>query len=181
MMYPLFQTIDDLRSGRHVLRERRYGVIEVRNGCFQQIRLRPLPKIVTVPGIVWIGARRHRIESGDWMRLYYNQPRRFPSYLVLKYILSGRDGSLASLNRVLETLDEIARIKGSDALLCDVANWRISTAILGRWGWEPHCPSPWHRHYIKRFYGQFPPRPAWLARHFEQEAPPASTVVPASG
>ncbi len=166
----LFQTIDDLRLGRDVLRTRRYGVIEVRNGCFQQIRLRPFPKIASLPGVVWFGGWRHRVEPGDWFRLYYNQPRQHANFLILKYVVSGSEGSLASLNRVLETLDEIARIKGSDALLCDVANWRVSTAILGRWGWEPHCPSPWHRHYIKRFYGHFPPRPAWLERHLELDA-----------
>lgn len=163
-MGPLFQTIDDLCGGRDAIRGRPYGVIEAHNGRFRHIRLRPFPKVASVPGIVWIGGWQHRTMPGDWCRLYYNQPRRFSNYLVLKYVVSGSQGTLASLHRVLETLDEIARIKGSDALLCDVANWRVSTAILSRWGWATHCPSPWHRHYIKRFYGDYPPRPVWLAK-----------------
>jgi len=35
-------------------------------------------------------------------------------------------------------LDEIARIKGADALLCEVANFRISDRLMTRWGWTPH-------------------------------------------
>jgi len=59
-------------------------------------------------------------------------------------------------------LDEIARLKQSDALLCDAISERITTRLLSREGWEPHCPSLFHRHYIKRFYGVYPPRQGWL-------------------
>jgi hypothetical protein len=55
-------------------------------------------------------------------------------------------------------LDEVARLKASDAILCDVWNWRISDRLLARWGWQPHKPDRWHRHFIKRFYGVYPPR-----------------------
>jgi hypothetical protein len=64
-------------------------------------------------------------------------------------------------------LDEIARLKRSDALLCDVSNWRISERLMARFGWEPHCPSRWHRHYIKRFYGEYPPPAGWLEKSEE--------------
>jgi hypothetical protein len=62
----------------------------------------------------------------------------------------------------LAILDEIARLKQSDALLCDAISERITTRLLSREGWEPHCPSLFHRHYIKRFYGVYPPRQGWL-------------------
>jgi len=163
-MGPLFETVDDLVRGTEILRRRRYGVIEAAGGQLTRVRLRPWPKIATVPGIVFVGGWHHRHKAGDWCLGYYNQPRSFPSFLVLKYVVSGRGGTLASLYRVLETLDEIARLKGSDALLCDVANWRVSEALMARWGWEPHCPSRWHRHYIKRFYGNYPKRPDWIER-----------------
>ena len=104
----------------------------------------------------------HRYFSGDRFWLYYNQPLRFPNFLVLKYVVSGRNTGFGSLARALDVLDEIARLKRSDALLCDVGNWRISTEVLGRWGWTPHSPSRWHRHYIKRFYGKYPPRAKWI-------------------
>jgi hypothetical protein len=158
----LFKSVIDLGQGAEILRQCPYGVIESRDGKFERVGLRPFPKIASGPDAILLGGLWHRYARGDRCRLYYNQPRRASNYLVLKYVQSSRDGSLASLRRALEVLDEIARLKKSDALLCDVANWRISTAIMARSGWEPHCPSMWHRHFIKRFYGSFsPPMVLW--------------------
>ncbi len=159
---PLFETVTDLIEGADSLRCRPYGVIEVSNGRFRQVMLRPLPKIVSAPGILLIGGWRHRRQPGDSIRLFYNQPRRFPHFLVLKYAESARDTSMSTLTRALAVLDEIARLKHSDALLCDASNRRITTELLSRWGWEPHCPSWFHRHYIKRFYGVYPTPPRWI-------------------
>ena len=131
-------------------------MIEAADGRFRRVVLRPFPKIVSVPGAMLMGGLRHRRRPGDSIRLYYNRPRRFPNFLVLKYAESARRTSFASLTRALSVLDEIARLMRSDALLCDVSNGRISSRLLGRWGWEPHCPSWFHRHYIKRFYGSYP-------------------------
>jgi hypothetical protein len=159
---PLFETITDLAGGAETLRQRRYGVIDVAEGRFQRVLLRPFPKIVSATGILLCGGWCHRHRRGDCLRLYYNQPRRFSNFLVLKYIESARDTSIVTLTRAMAILDEIARQKRSDALLCDVANWRITPKVLGRVGWEPHCPSRFHRHFIKRFYGAYPAPPAWL-------------------
>ena len=153
---PLFETVTDLKEGAETLRRRSYGVIEVADGAFRRIVLRPFPKIDSAPGILLIGGWRHRHHPGDFLWLYYNQPRRFRNFLVLKYTESGRNTSMATLTRALAVLDEIAQCKRSDALLCDVSNWRITTKLIGRWGWVPHCPSWFHRHYIKRFYGAYP-------------------------
>jgi hypothetical protein len=153
----LYETITRLDQGAESLRLRRYGVIEARDGRLERIVLRPYPALTSVPQAVLLGGWCHGHLHGDRFLLYYNQPQRFLNFLVLKYIQSSQEGSLASLNRVLETLDEIARIKRSDALLCDVSNWRISTAMMTRCGWQPHCPSMWHRHFIKRFYGVYHP------------------------
>ena len=151
-MTPLFQTVTDLRYGADVLRRRAYGVIEVAGGRFRRVLLRPLPKIISAPEIMLFGGWYHRYRPGDRLRLYYNQPRRFPNFLVLKYVVSARNTTIGTLTRALSVLDEIARLKGSDALLCDVGNQRITKELIGRWGWVPHCPSRWHRHYIKRLY-----------------------------
>jgi hypothetical protein len=163
----LFETVTDLSRGAELLRRRRYGVIEVLDGQFRRVMLRPWPKIVTAPGILLWGGWKHRHLPGGCIRLFYNQPRRFPNFLALKYAESARQASMGTLTRALDVLDQIARIKGSDALLCDVSNWRITTKLLGRWGWEPHCPSWFHRHYIKRFYGVYPPAPAWMQSSLE--------------
>lgn len=157
-----FESVNNLQEGAETLRRRRYGVIEAECQEFRQIRLRPFPKLVLLPEITWLGQRHHQRRPGDRCLVYYNQPWRYPNYLAVTYILSSRDTTLATVYRALEALDEVARVKGADALLCDVANWRISTPILERLGWAPHCPSRWHRHFVKRFYGSYPPRPGWL-------------------
>jgi hypothetical protein len=160
---PLFTTITDLARDADVLRRHRFGLIEVTDGRLQCIRLRPWPKILVGPEVLWLGRWLHQRRGGDRIVLYYNQPWRFPNYLALAYALSARETSIRSIRVGLETLDEIARLKKSDALLCDVGNWRISERFMRRWGWEPHCPATWwHRHFIKRFYGTYPPRPGWL-------------------
>jgi len=145
-----------------VLRRRAYGLIEMVDGCFRQVRLRPFPKIISSPEILLFGNRFHNSTQGDRFWLYYNQPWRHSNFLVLKYVVSARAASFASLARALDVLDYIAGLKRSDALLCDASNWRISTKLLGRWGWIPHCPSRWHRHYIKRFYGTYPQPAKWI-------------------
>ncbi len=153
---PLFETITDLAEDAETLRRRHYGVIEVADGRFHRVLLRPFPKIVSLPGILLFGGTRHRRLPGDRIRLYFNRPRRFPNFLVLKYAESARETSLSTINRALAVLDEIARLTESDALLCDVSNGRITSRQLSRWGWTPHCRSRFHRHYIKRFYGVYP-------------------------
>lgn len=156
------ETVTNLVDGAETLRRWRCGVIEAADGRFVGVRLRRLPKLVSAPGIWLFGGWRHAHASGDRIRLFYNQPRRWSDFLVLKYAESARNTSMGTLTRALAVLDEIARLKRSDALLCDASNARITTKLLGRWGWEPHSPSRWHRNYIKRFYGTYPPRPAWM-------------------
>ena len=137
-------------------------MIEARNGVFYRVRLRPYPKVASIPGISLIGGWYHRHRRKDRCLLYYNQPKRCPNFLVVKYFVSARNTQVGTIRRTIEALDEIARIKLSDAILCDAANWRLSTAIMARLGWQPHCPSRWHRHFIRRFYGIYPSPAGWI-------------------
>ena len=148
----------DLQQDAALLRTRHYGMIEVVDGQLQRIVLRPWPKLVSLPEVWWLGANHHAHQTGDRCRLYYNQPRRHGNFLALVYVVSDRDCTFASFRRAVELLDEVARAKQSDAILCDVWNLRISDRLLARWGYEPHKPQRWHRNYIKRFYGQYPPK-----------------------
>ena len=161
-MAPLFETVTDLASGAEVIRRRRYGMIEAAEGEFRRVVLRPLPKLVSLPEILLLGRWHHRRHPGDRCRLYYNQPRGLRNFLAVTYAVSSKGAVYSTIRRVLEALDEVARLKATDALVCDLSNWRLSGRMLARWGWEPHRPSRWHRHYIKRFYGTYPPVPAWV-------------------
>lgn len=157
-----FEAVHDLQSDLDVLRRRRYGVIEVCDEQLVGIWLRPWPKVISLPEISFLGRGFHQRRPGNHSWLYYNQPRQHSNYLVLKYVLSARDTTLNTFRGALTILDEIARMKRSDALLCDASNMRISDRLLARWGWEPHLSSRWHRNHIKRFYGDYP-QPSGLA------------------
>ena len=156
-MRPLFETVTDLRSQADVLCARRYGVVEACDGRLIAIHLRPWPKLISLPEIVPVGRRYHLRGDADRCLLYFNQSIRFPNYLALRYVVSTRGTSVATMRAALGTMDEVARIKQSDALLCDLANRRISDRLMQRWGWEAHKPQRWHRNFIKRFYGHYPP------------------------
>ena len=107
-------------------------MIEVIDGQFHRVLLRPWPKILVGPEVLWFGKWLHQRRHGDRLLLYYNQPWRFPNFLALAYALSARETSMRSIRVGLEVLDEIARLKKSDALLCDVGNWRISERFMQR-------------------------------------------------
>jgi hypothetical protein len=152
----MFETVTDLVAQADVIRARRYGVIEVIDGRLERVRLRPWPKIVSISSILFLGQWQHRRLSGNCVWVYYNQPRRFRNFLAVRYAVSSRDCTYATARTAARVLDEIARIKSIDALLCDVAFSRISDRLLARWGWSAHKPQRFHRNYIKRFYGSYP-------------------------
>jgi hypothetical protein len=167
-----------LRAGRH-------GMIEVVDERLVAIRIKRLPFWATMLDVCWWGPRHHARQSGNRCRLYYTQPRSCPNFLALRYVLSDRGTSVATGRGALCVLDEIARIKGTAAIVCDVANARISDRLLARWGWEPHTRSRWHRNHIKRFYGTYPaPDPlliSLLARPADARNPMPAPDPPLSG
>ena len=80
------------------------------------------------------GRLMHHLRRGNRCWLYYRQPRRLPQFLVLDYVISTRESTLATFRGALNILDDLARAEGSDAILCDVATGRISDRLLARWG-----------------------------------------------
>lgn len=151
-----WQSATDLQQDAALIRTRRYGVIEIEAGRLVRIVFRPWPKVISLPEVWWLGGRHHAQASGDRCRLYYNQPRRCPQFLSVMYVTSTRCATFATIRRAGQVLDEIARLKTSDALVCEASNVRISHRLLTRWGWERHCLDSPRRHYIKRFYGHWP-------------------------
>jgi len=146
--------ITDLRDQASLVRRYRYGMIQVSQGELVAVRPRLFPKLAS-PETIWWGIWTHRHRSGDSCWLYYNQPRGFGNFLALKFVFSTARCSFASFRRAIFLLDEIAAIKGSDALLCDASNLRISDRLLHRWGWQQHTSSRRRRNFIKRFYGDY--------------------------
>ena len=159
---PLWESVTDLRQAEEVLRRRRYGVIEVSGGQLLGIHLRPFPKMISLAEALWLGRWNHHRTPGDRCWLYYNQPLGHSNFLAVKYIVSARECSFRTLKAAMTVLEEVARIKQSDAALCHITSDKISHRLLAREGWERHCLHSFGRHYIKRFYGEYPaPDPAW--------------------
>ncbi len=159
---PLFETALDFHHHADALRRRAYGVIVMEAGRLRAVHLRPWPKLFAARDLCGPGRRLGGLADQDACWLYYNQPRRHPRFLALKFVVSSRHATLATFRGALVVLDEIARLKGSDALVADVRNLRISDRLLRRWGWERHLATSRRRHFIKRFYGTYPaPAKAW--------------------
>ena len=150
------QTIHELDCSRESLRQHGHGVIETAGGELRAVHLRPWPKLFSVTELWPLGSRYHARGEADRCLLYYNQPRRMPNFLALRYVVSTAGTSVRTFRAALTTLDAIAEIKGIDAIVCDAANMRISDRLMARIGWEPHTPQLWHRNFIRRFYGVYP-------------------------
>lgn len=150
------ETIADFDAGRERVRARRYGVIETVGGQLRAVHLRPWPKLVTLPELWPLGPRYHARGTADRCLLYYNQPRRMPNFLALRYVVSTAGTSYRTIRSALVALDAIAELKRIDAIVCDARNLRLSNRLMARLGWEPHKPQRWHRNYIRRFYGTYP-------------------------
>ncbi len=56
----LFQSVTDLSRDSEALRRRRYGVIEIVEGGFRRILLRPFPTILVGPEVIWLGQWMHQ-------------------------------------------------------------------------------------------------------------------------
>lgn len=145
-----FPVVTSLAHEADRLQRRGCGVIETACGRLERIVLRPFPKIVTALGSRLFGRLEHRLRRGNRCRLYFNQSRRCPQFLALCYVVTTRDADYATFRAALTALDDLARLRGIDALLCDAANLRLSDRFLARLGWVPHAPMPGHRNFIKR-------------------------------
>ncbi|HMO12931.1 MAG TPA: hypothetical protein PKD64_16340 [Pirellulaceae bacterium] len=153
----LFTTITDLAANQDVIRRRAYGVIETRQGQFVSLKFKPWPKLISATEAAWTTALPNSRTVIDRCRVYFNQPVGHKSYLALKFIESTLGTTMATLRCAMVALDEVARIKRSDAILAHVTNERISDRLMRRWGWESHLAGKRGRHFIKRFYGIYPP------------------------
>ncbi|QDU74515.1 hypothetical protein Pan97_15240 [Bremerella volcania] len=158
MLWP--ETTRNLNDAADLVRRRRYGVIRVESGTFHSLTLRPWPKLISRLEIETLGRWKH-CRGGDHVRLYYNFPISSPGFLALAYIESTRQTTWKTLRRSVEVLDWVAEVRGANASVCELSNEKISARLMHRLGWEPHCEHLSGRHFIKRFYGEYPQH-AWL-------------------
>ena len=151
-----FETVTDVAGQQETVRRRAYGVIETENGQFVRIQFRPWPKFISLLEIRLLGMRVHKQKKKDRCLLFFNQPIFHRNYLVIPYVLSFAGTSYATSRKAQHVLDQVAFIKQSDAILCEATNAKLSDRAMSRLGWEAHVPGSKRRHFIKRFYGDYP-------------------------
>ena len=154
---PLIQSVHDINAEQHILMTRAYGMIETSRGKFVRVQLKPWPKVGSIVEAKWFSHWRNSRRPHDHCRLFYNQPMQHRNFLALTYIETSLNTSWKSVATALRVLDRIAYIKQADAMVAEVYNERISDRLLRRMGWERHREDSQQRHWIKRFYGSYPP------------------------
>ena len=153
--------VHDVAASRPFVRERRSGRIVVENGRLEAIYGRWFAYQGNLLQVLW--DRRLRGMTEDRCELFYHTPK--SGTLTLDYVRSGPRTSLSSFYGATLVLDEIARLKESLVIVCNVTNDRITDRLLERWGWQSHCPTWSGRHFIKRLYGEYPTiSPVWRQR-----------------
>ena len=160
----LYVTVTDIEAQAEIVRRRPYGVIEAVDGEFRRVIFRPWPKWISIPEVLFLAPWLRRRRGRDRCLLYFDQTWRQPNYLAVKYLLTYRGTSYASVVAARRAVDEVARIKRSDALVCQVSNNRLNGRIMKRWGWEPLNDSPRCTLFVRRFYGEYPEQ---SGRHLE--------------
>lgn len=152
----IFETVTNIVEQQDIIRRRAYGVIETANGKLVKIRFRPWPKIISLLEISALGMRTHHHNIEDRCLLYFNQPMFHRNFIAVPYVLSSAKTSYATTRIALHVLDQIAFLKRTDAIVCEVTNHRISDRAMQRFGWESHVRNSSRRHFIRRFYGEYP-------------------------
>lgn len=146
-----------------ILANRRAGKIVTCAGRLRCIQGRWWPYLGNHLDVLWDSSIRSM--QSDVCELYYHAPLACPRLLTLSYVRSGPKTSLSTFYAATLMLDEIARIKQTGAIVCNVTSGRLTDRLLRRWGWDEHCEGWTGRHFIKRLYGTYPEMPeVWRQR-----------------
>src|SRR4051812_1950475 len=107
-MPPAPGLLTDLESQADTLRKMRHGVIEAVDSQFCCIRPRRLPKLVSLPEAVLVGRWTHAMRPGDRCLVYFDETASSPGYLALKYVISSKQTSYATIRAAAIALDRLA-------------------------------------------------------------------------
>jgi hypothetical protein len=152
----LFDSVDDVVADAEKIRNRPYGVIEVVDEQLVAIHLRPWPKLISSIEAKWADGWGKKRSRKNQAQVFFSQPMAHRNYLTISYIVSTLRTSMTTVTLSMAVLDYVAYLKRSDAILAEVSNSRISDRLMQRLGFERHLLESRKRHWIKRFYGQYP-------------------------
>ena len=130
------------------IRSWNYGELELFDGKLLGIYPRWWPRIASE----WESFRDSAIRSlpTDFCRVYYAFPRRVPGFMSVLYARSGPNTKYKTLYRAVVVMEEIARLRDSHAIVCQMINLRASERLMNRWGYVRHALALGNNHYIKR-------------------------------
>ncbi len=126
----------------------RYGVVEVHNDRSYRIYRRLLPKMPSV-WEAWLDAKWRRLPENQ-LRLYYNVSYRCEGYMILAYAQAGQNTSVANFRTGLSVLEEVAKLKRLQAIVCHATNPRLTERVMNYFGYTRHATHLKGYHYIKR-------------------------------
>ena len=147
-------SISDLHAGVAKIESWRCGRIVMRQGKLVSVQHRLLCGSASIAQ-VWWQARYGRADN-DICWLDYHQPFGMPAFLTLDYIRAGKSAGIKSFIGACKILDEVAKIRGTQAIVAHVTNHAISDRLLARLGWQQHLENWNGRHWIRRFYDGYP-------------------------
>lgn len=126
----------------------RYGTVLLRNGKLIAIQARWWPRWGTVFGAMM--DRVVRTLPEDECRFYFAFPRSAPGFMSLLYVHAGEKTTYQTFHQGIASIEAIARLRRSHAIVCQVTNDRLSERMMNRWGYVKHAPHLGPDHYICR-------------------------------
>ena len=126
----------------------RYGEIELSNGSLVAIYRRWWPRI----GSQWEACQDSYIRTlpADSCRAYFAFPVRAPGYMTVLYARGGPNMQYKTIYQAVLAMDEIAKLRDSKAIVCQVISERGTERLMNRWGYVRHAAKLRDNHYIKR-------------------------------
>ena len=142
-------SVQSLQGNELRVRTWSFGEIELSHGQLVRIRPRWWPRF----GSQWESFQDSYVRTlpEDFLRAYYAFPWRAPGYMTVLYAQSGPRTQYKTLHRAVEAMNEIASLRDTQAIVCQLVNQRGTERLMNRWGYVRHAASLGDNHFIKRF------------------------------
>ena len=141
-------SVSSVDGNSEKIRSWNYGELELSDGRLIRIVPRWWPRL----GSQWEAFQDNYIRTlpVDFCRAYYAFPRRAPGFMSVLYAQSGPKTQYKTLYRAVVVMDEIAKLRDAQAIVCQTISPRASERLMNRWGYIRHAQSLGENHFIKR-------------------------------
>lgn len=145
---------ENFRNDADAIAQVTRGRIIMRAGRLDSIEQHWLRSPTSIAQVWW--ESNHGRLRGDVCMLDYHVPSGLPNFLTLDYIRSGNETSYRTFIGAAHLLNDIAALRGSDAIVAHVTNVKLTDRFMHRLGWQRHQEHWRGRHFIRRFYDGYP-------------------------